>query len=119
MAIFKLVEGLTYAGEAGADLSTSLNRFVKVNSSKEIVLAGNGDKVLGTIFEAAASGGPVSVQFGGIAKVIAGAAITAGAQVQSDANGAAITLAAGKAAGISLDGASAAGVVTAVALVSG
>lgn len=117
MAIFKLVEGLTYAVEAGADLSTSLNRFIKINSSGLAVLAGNGDKALGTLFEVAGLGGPASIQFGGIAKVIAGAAITAGAEVQSDANGAAITLAAGKAAGISLDGASAAGVVTAVALV--
>jgi hypothetical protein len=119
MAIFKLVEGLTYAVEAGADLSAGLNRFVKINSSKLAVLCGSGDKVLGTVFEVAASAGPVSIQFGGIAKVVAGAAITAGAQVQSDGNGAAITLAAGKAAGVSLDGASAAGVITAVALVSG
>lgn len=116
MAIFKLVEGLTYAGDAGQDLSTSLNRFVKINSSKQIVLAGNGDAVLGTLFEVAASLGPASVQFGGIAKVVAGAAITAGARVQSDANGAAITLAAGVSVGMSLDGASGAGVITAVAL---
>lgn len=117
MSIFKLVEGLTYAVEAGADLSSSLNRFVKINSSNLAVLAGNGDKVLGTLFEVANLGGPASIQFGGIAKVIAGAQIAAGATVQSDANGAAITLAAGTAAGIALFAAAAAGEVIPVALV--
>jgi hypothetical protein len=117
MAIFKLVEGLTYAVEAGADLSTSLNRFVKINSSNQVVLAGSGDKVLGTLFEVAALNGPASVQFGGIAKVIAGAAVAAGARVQSDGNGAAITLAAGVSAGMALFAASAAGEVIPVALI--
>lgn len=117
MAIFKLVEGLTYAVEAGADLSSSLNRFIKINSSNQAVLAGSGDKVLGTLFEVAALGGPASIQFGGIAKVVAGAAITAGSRVQSDGNGAAITLAAGVSAGIALFAAAAAGEVIPVALV--
>jgi uncharacterized protein DUF2190 len=92
MAIFKLVEGLTYAADAAVDLSNSLNRFCVINSDGEVALAGNEEKPIGTIFEAAAIGGPVSIQMGGICKVVVGAvAIAAGARVNSGANGVAET----------------------------
>jgi hypothetical protein len=120
MAIFKVTESLTYAEEAAADLTTSLNLFAKVDANGKIVLAGSGEKVLGTIFEvplaAVAPFGPATVQFGGIAKVKAGAAVAAGARVQSDGAGKAITLAAGISAGIALVAANAANEVIPVAL---
>lgn len=87
MAIFKLVEGLTYAADAGADLSSSINRFCKLNSDGEVVLCGDDEKPVGSIFEAGGLGAPISIQMGGICKVIASAGITAGQRVACAANG--------------------------------
>jgi hypothetical protein len=116
MAGYKLVEGLTYAAPAGEDLSQSLNRFVKINSDGDVVLAGADEKALGTLFEAAALGAMASVQIGGIAKAIASAAIAKGARVAVAANGLAKTGTTNP-AGIALNGPSAANEVVSVALV--
>lgn len=96
MATMKVHESFLYAAEADADLRTKLNFICKVSSDGEIALCGNDEKALGTIYEVnltATAGqlGPVTVQFGGIAKVVAGAAITAGARVACDGNGKAKT----------------------------
>ncbi len=40
MAIFKLVEGLTWAGIAGEDLSTAVNKLVKLDTDGTVILAG-------------------------------------------------------------------------------
>jgi hypothetical protein len=48
-------------------------------------------------------GGKVGVARGGIVTVLAAAALTAGQEVQSDANGSAIVLAAGKSLGYAVD----------------
>lgn len=90
MAIMKVHESLLHAADAGADLSTHLFKLAKLNSSGAFVLCGNGEKAFGSIFEVAKSGGPVTVQFGGIAKVVAGGNIAAGAVVQSGASGVAV-----------------------------
>lgn len=87
MAIFKLVEGLTYSADAAVDLSNSLNRFCVINADGEVALCGADAKPTGTIFEAAELGQPVSIQIGGIAKVVAGETIAAGDRVNSMANG--------------------------------
>ena len=91
MATFKVHESLTWACEAGADLTTSLNKLVKLQGDLTLVLAGDSDKALGSIIEvplaATAPYGPASVQFGGIAKLSASAAIPAGTRVQAAASG--------------------------------
>ena len=87
MAGFKLVEGLTYAADAGADLSSSINRFCKLDSNGDVVLCGADEKALGAIFEAGGLGAPISVQLGGICKVVSSGNITAGARVASAASG--------------------------------
>jgi len=123
MAIFKMVEGLTYAEEAMADLTAALNLFAKVDENTARIDRAriSGEPVIGTIFEVPLSAttpfGPATVQTGGIAKVKAGAAVRAGFRVQTDASGKAIELAgAGAAAGIALQAAAAADVVIPVRL---
>jgi hypothetical protein len=108
MAIMKIHESLLYARNAGADLSEKLNYFAKVDSDGDIVVAGDGQAVLGTLIESAIENKPVTVQFGGIGKVIAAESITAGAIIASDTNGQAVAAAAGDfVVGIALTGASA------------
>lgn len=121
MATMKVHESFLYAAEADADLRTKLNYFCKVSSDGEIALAGANEKVLGTIYEVNLTGtagqyGPVTVQFGGIAKVVAGAAVAAGAQVSSDTNGKAVT-AGTNAVGVALTAALAENDVIEVALI--
>lgn len=82
-----MVEGLTWADEAAADLSSSLNRFVNVNSAGQIILASAAGITVGTLFEAAALGGAASIQTGGVAKVIVDSAVTAGTRIQVGASG--------------------------------
>ena len=87
MTIFKYPEGLSYARNAGADLSGDLNKIAHVDTDGDIVLAGAGEHAIGTIIEAAIADKPVTIQFGGIAKVILGGTVTAGQRVASDAAG--------------------------------
>jgi len=84
MAIFKVPEAFTYARNAGADLSAALYKLGHVDTDGDIVLAGDGEPVIGVITEAAAENSPVTVQFGGIAKCEAGTAVTAGQLVASN-----------------------------------
>lgn len=112
--------GLSHARPAGADLSDKLYYLAKLSSSETFVLAGLGEAAFGAITEGAVSAKPVSVQYGGIAKVKAGAAIAAGAEVQSDASGKAITATnTGYVVGKALQQAAADGEIIAVALVHG
>lgn len=122
MAIFKVVEGLTYAEEAAADLTTSLNLFAKIDENTGRIDRARiaNEPVIGTIFEVPLSStspfGPATVQIGGIAKVKAGAAIRAGFRVATDANGKAVEFTAGVAAGVALHAVAAADVLVAVRL---
>lgn len=102
MSIYKLPEAFTYTAPAAADLSASLNRFVKIDTNGNAAIPNSGDKCIGTVFEAATATNPVSIQTGGIAKVVCGGTIPAGSEVQSDGAGAAIVLAAGKVTGVAL-----------------
>lgn len=90
MATAMVNEGLLWAGEAGADLTDAVGKLVKPTSSG-FVLGGADEKVLGVVYEASLSSsapyGPVTVQFGGVARVVAGGAISVGAVVACGANG--------------------------------
>lgn len=72
---------------AGEDLSAKLFYAVMLDTSNTLVLAGNGDNAYGIVFEAAASGDPVTCQLDGIAKVIFGATVQVGEDVGVDVNG--------------------------------
>lgn len=80
----------------------------------------SGEACLGVASQDAAVGGPVFRVYkfgqGLILPITAGAAITAGTEVQTDATGRAIPLAAGKALGYAVDSASGAGVDCEIAL---
>lgn len=117
MAINKLAEGFTYAAPAGADLSSSINLLVKVDSAGEIVLCGDNEKPLGALYEAAALGAPASVYWASIIKVPASAAIAAGARVACAANGQAKTSTGTNPIGIALNAAGAAGAMVSIAMV--
>jgi len=104
MSVTKVVT--TYARNAGADLSGDLHKFAHINTDGDLVLAGAGELIAGTIYEAAAQNAPVTVQVDGIGKVEAGGSITAGQLLASDGSGLAVN--AGSAAdfgiGIALEG---------------
>lgn len=101
--------GADVSGVATADIIGET--FVKIsgnrdgNGSLSVAPAGAGDRALGVAAWSAASGQIVRVARGGVVKVTAGAAITAGAAVQSDANGKAIPAAAGTVLGFAVNGA--------------
>ncbi|MDO8614626.1 MAG: DUF2190 family protein [Dehalococcoidia bacterium] len=95
MAYEKIPNEFTHAQNAGADLSAKLHYFAHVDTDGDIVLAGDGEHVLGVITEAAVENSPVTVQFGGIGKVVAGATIVAGERIASDSAGKAVPAAVG------------------------
>lgn len=118
MAYEQVVEGLTVAQNAGADLSAKLFYLCKVDTDEDIILAGDGEAVLGVIREAAASGSPVSVQVAGFAKVIAGATFNAGVKVASDSDGKAVLATSGEYAfGMAMQAAGAANEIVTVLLI--
>jgi hypothetical protein len=118
MATEKYVESLSYARNAGADLSEKLHYLAKIDTDDDVVLAGDGEAVLGVIWEAAEENDPVTVQFGGIAKVYAGATFNAGVKVASNGSGQAVLASTGEFAfGIALESADAIGQIVSVALV--
>ncbi len=83
---------------AGADLSANLYRFVKPGGTEGQVVACSAttDKPLGVQYDAPnAAGKAIEIVSGGIGEVTAGAAIAYGAEIQTDAQGRAITAAAG------------------------
>lgn len=73
---------------AGADLSTHQYKFVKLNSSGQIVLAGAGDPAIGILWDKPVSGavGMVRPLDGRKALVKASGALTKGVVIASDLN---------------------------------
>lgn len=93
---------------AAADLSAKTHYLVKVTAADTVNLAGAGELAIGSIGNAPAAGEPVEIMVGIIVPVVAGAAVSAGAEVASDANGKAVTAIAGdRAFGIALTAATA------------
>lgn len=104
--------------EASADLSTHQHKFVVVDASGQAALAGANVDVVGVLQnKPAAAGRAAEIMVSGISKVIAGAAVTQGSRVRSDASGLAIDAAATfKAVGFALDAAAGANEVIRVLL---
>lgn len=105
---------------AAADLSAKQYCFVKVTGALQVNAASVlGEHVLGVLQNKPTSGQSAEVMVDGITKVVAGAAIAAGARVMTDTNGNAITLGAvsgQKALGWALEAAAGAGEIVAVQL---
>lgn len=105
MAVYRIHESFLHAELAGADMTGNVNKIVKLNEAGAIVLGTNGDVALGTIYEEAASGYPVTVQFGCIAKVKLGGTVVPGQRVMSNGSGVGVAATAGLyAIGIALAG---------------
>lgn len=117
MAYEQVPESFEIAQNAGADLSEKLFFLARVDTDEDIVLAGDGERVLGVIREAADQNKPVTIQFGGIAKVSAGASFSAGVLVASDVNGQAVLATTGEYAfGMALQAAGAQNEIVSVVL---
>lgn len=98
--------GLSYARNAGADLSEKCFYWAKVDSDGDIILATAGAAALGVIIEADVENSPVTVMFGGIVKAIVGASpIAAGATVGPGSGGTTVAVTSGAAgcSGIALE----------------
>lgn len=91
MATQQLAAYNTVTLAAGEDLSAKQWRFVKLNTSGEVVLCGAGEQAIGVLCNKPTSGQAAEVQIGGIAKVEADAAVTAGDKLMSSADGQAAT----------------------------
>lgn len=77
--------------KATSSLATSQFCFVKLDTSAQIVLAGNGNAAIGVVQDKPAANDPGLVCGpGSITKVQCGGSISAGQQVQSDGSGKAV-----------------------------
>lgn len=97
------IPNLRFSAEAGA--AVERRRFVKINADEKGVQAGADDAVIGVSMVDADVGEVLEIA-NGIVMVEAAAAIEAGSEVQSDADGKAIPIDQGHVAGIAMTNAS-------------
>lgn len=88
MSVFS--EGHRDSKFAGEDFTDKLFYCAKLNTSDQLVLAGNQEIVYGVIVEEGESGDAVSVQTSGIVKVIAGGTVNENARVECNGDGKAV-----------------------------
>ena len=102
---------------AGADLSAAQYLGVVLDTSGRAVVAGAGDKILGVLQnDPDAVGKAASVMVHGQSKVVSGAAVTAGVELEVDAAGKFITLATGVSVGFALETAAGANAIISAVL---
>ena len=89
------IPGFSLSVEASADLSAFQHHFVEVDSNGQLTVSNSaGESVFGVLQNNPnAEGRAGNVMKDGVSKVVAGAAITVGALVQTNASGRAITAA--------------------------
>ncbi|NMA23640.1 MAG: DUF2190 family protein [Spirochaetales bacterium] len=109
------IPNLRFSLPAGEDIAR--RRFVSVNSSSEGVIATTAGSAIGVSMNEAADGEVLDIA-DGIVVVEAGGAITAGSDVEVGANGKAVAKTTGIGVGVAITGATAAGQLVAVKLVS-
>lgn len=104
---------------SNADLSALSNQYLAVvphTVSGQIVVAGAALEILGILQNNPAALEAAEITMNGVSKAISGAAITIGDEIEVDANGKVITLAAGVAVGYCLDTAGGADEIVTVVL---
>lgn len=101
---------------AGADLTADQYKIVKVDAAGKLVLTGAADEHAGILDCPGDTDESVRIRVSGVAKVVAGAAITTGDGVESDAAGKLRTLTTGPLVGIALEAAGADGDIISVLL---
>ena len=113
----------TFPGlEAAADLSTHQFKFVKVTANRRVNITGAGEQAIGVLQDDPDAAGKSAAVWGpgSTSKVVAGAAVTAGDKVMSDATGRAITATSTNFInGVAIEAAAGAGAVITVLLVPG
>jgi len=109
------IPNLRFSLPAGEDIAR--RRFVSVNSSSEGVIATTAGSAIGVSMDDAADGEVLDIA-DGIVVVEAGGAIAAGADVEVGANGKAVAKTTGIGVGVAITGATGAGQLVAVKLVS-
>lgn len=114
------LDGRTLTLEASGDLSSSQYLFVDLGSTGIAVVSVSGAKAVGVLQDKpAALGRAGCVQYDGVTKVKAGAAVSVGDDIMSDGSGKAITATTGKVSqGTALEAATAANDLIAVLLKS-
>lgn len=110
------IPGFSYTLPAGVDLSALLFRAVDIDENSKAVLPAAGGRIVGVLNNRAKANEAATIIQTGIVQVEAGAAVTAGDDVEVDEQGRAITLAAGAKVGVAFESASAAGIIIAVLL---
>lgn len=102
--------------KATSSLTTKQFCFVKLDSNGQIVLCGNGQYAIGVLQDKPAAGDPGAVCFpGDITKLVLGGTVTAGQDLQSDGNGAAVAAVTGSfVIGQALAGGSSGAIITAL-----
>ena len=109
--------GLNISLEAAADLSGAQFRGVVVNASGQITLAALDNVFVGVLQDNPdAIGQAAAVRFTGVTKAVAGAAVTAGGRLVTDANGAFIPVGANSNPGATALESGAAGEIIAILL---
>ena len=92
----------------GADMSSGAEyRFCTVQADGTVVVSGANANALGVIRGKAGLGHAIEVGISGRMLVVLGGTVAAGAEVESDSSGAAVTKSSGPSLGISLTGGSA------------
>lgn len=96
MAWEQVSEAHEWAQNAGADLTGKLHYIAIIDTDGDIILATAATQaLLGVIREENVADKPVTVQFGGVGKVICGGTIVAGNPVTADGNGKGVAASAG------------------------
>jgi Uncharacterized conserved protein (DUF2190) len=109
--------GFKFTLLAAGDLRTHQFKFVDVDATGRAALAGNGGRAVGVNQGKPNTGEAVEIMHSGISKVVAGAAVAAGDEIQSDATGRAVTATTtNQRIGVALQAAGAAGVLISVLL---
>lgn len=92
------IPGFSFTLEASADLSAAQHHCVDVDGNGQVaVVSGSGDDVAAILQnDPDAQGNAASLMKTGVSKVVAGAAVTVGALVMSNAAGRAITATSGQ-----------------------
>lgn len=110
----------TISMQAAADLSALQFTFVTTNNAGKAAAATAGVEVAGVLCNKPVADQAATIGVDGIAKVKAGAAVTAGAKVMSDGTGRAITaVATNHVAGIAMESAAAANEIIRVRIGTG
>lgn len=83
--------GIDITVVAGGDLSAKQFHAVKVNSSGQVVAAGDGEAGIGFVQNKPTSGQAATVRVAGVTKAAAGGTVTAGQKIAANADGKAVT----------------------------